>query len=124
MMRLFLILLVALFTMGQTSISIDPATEKVVEDGRLLIDEYRKAHTDMYKNNAGEQDRQIQSDIQSTMMDGLTKLGFNPDMFKVIESFFDKSDTLNANILGYKDAEEFEEKATISDRAALSTMWK
>jgi len=90
---------------------------KVVE-GRKAVDAYREAHRQLYSKPWHRGIPEEHTPLLNKLLAELKKQGVNS-----LEEFFDASEELNAQELGYKDRKDFEARATEADREALDRMW-
>jgi hypothetical protein len=121
MIRLFLILLIALFTMGQTLFPVAPSLSVPVLQGRAATNEYRKAHGEMYKDGKLVEDRH--AELYSVLMEELELAGYEPS-HKIVGEFFTSSNLMNMKQLGFEDKEEFKENATEKEGTDFFNMWR
>lgn len=91
--------------------------EKILA-GRKAVDAYRTAHTALYKKPWHKGIPGEHTPLLNIMVKAFKGLGFN-----TIQEFFDASELLNIQELGFVDREDFERRATKADREALRRMW-
>jgi len=94
------------------------ATTQQILAGRNRVDAYRTAHVALYNQPWHKGIPEAHTPLLNAMVNALNGLGFNS-----IQEFFDASDLLNLQELGFIDMEDFEQRATNADRAALDGMW-
>lgn len=96
---------------------LEPTKKDKVIQGRKAVDAYRTAHTKLYEKGWHRGIPKEHTPLLNKLKDTLQKLGFN-----TIQEFFDASELLNIQELGFKDRADFELKAT--GREALDRMWQ
>ncbi|GAI67492.1 unnamed protein product [marine sediment metagenome] len=92
--------------------------EKILA-GRKAVDAYRTAHTKLYEKGWHKGIPEEHTPLLNIMLGAFKGLGFN-----TIQEFFGASDLLNIQECGYKDREDFEAKASETDREALELKWR
>lgn len=93
-------------------------TKQHILAGRKAVQAYRTAHTKLYEYGWHKGIPEEHTPLLNIMVKALGGLGFN-----TIQEFFDASEELNIQELGFVDREDFETKATLQDREALSLKW-
>ena len=86
--------------------------------GRKAVDAYREAHRQLHSKPWHRGIPEEHTPLLNTMLKAFKKQGFN-----TIQGFFDASDELNIQEFGFADREDFEAKATETDREALELKW-
>lgn len=86
--------------------------------GRKAVRVYRTAHTKLYSKGWHRGIPEEHTPLLNIMLKAFKGLGFN-----TIQEFFDASELLNIQELGFVDREDFEAKATEADRQALDGVW-
>jgi len=86
--------------------------------GRHAVEAYRTAHTKLYEKGWHKGIPEEHTPLLNIMLGAFKGLGFN-----TIDEFFDASKLLNIQELGFADREDFEDKATKTDRELLRSKW-
>lgn len=89
--------------------------EKILA-GRKAVDAYRTAHTRLYSQGWHRGIPEAHTPLLNIMLEAFKGLGFN-----TLQEFFDASELLNVQELGFADREDFADKA---DREALRGVWR
>ena len=87
--------------------------------GRDVVDAYRTAHEELYWGNPHAGIPEEHTPLLELMLNELSKLGFN-----AMQDFFDASEELNIQELGFKDRQDFDSKATEADFVSLEGKWQ
>ncbi len=90
-----------------------------VEFGRQAVSDYRAAHAQLHTQGYYPQIH----DDHTPLLEEL-KGEFKEQDFNTLDEFFDASELLNLNDLGFKDRVDFEARATEADREALKAKWQ
>ncbi len=85
--------------------------------GRKAVDAYRQAHTQLYSKPWHKGVSEEHTPLLDKMLDELKKQGFT------LDEFFDASEELNIQELGFKDRADFKVRCKDTDREALGRMW-
>ena len=93
-------------------------SKKAILKGRKAVDAYRSAHMRLYAQGWHKGIPEEHISLLETLTKALNKLGFTS-----LDQFFNASDELNVQELGFKDRLDFETSATDKDRQALEGMW-
>ena len=93
--------------------------KELIVKGRLAVDTYRDAHTQLYSNGW----HKGISEEHTPLLDKLL-VKLKGQSFYSLAEFWDASDLLNIWELGFTDWEDFEARATDADRKLLEGMWK
>lgn len=109
---------------------IEPANKDAILLGREAVDAYRAERARQHRELTGRAVHDNR-EILETLVSELEKLGytstytdFEPKKTEVLQKFFDASDLQNIKEIGFKDTEDFEAKATETDREALEAKWR
>jgi len=86
--------------------------------GRTAVDVYRDAHRQLHSQPWHKGVPEEHTPLLDKLLGELKKQGFN-----YLGEFFDASEELNAQELGFTSREDFEAKATEADIANLMEMW-
>jgi len=97
----------------------DQVTRSKVLEGRKAVDAYREAHRQLHSE---PWHRGIPEEHMPLLDEMLSKL--KGQGFSWLQKFFDTSELLNIQELGFSSKEDFEAKATEADRETLSGMWR
>jgi len=102
-----------------------------VTSGRLAVDAYRLAHAQLHSTGWHKGISEEHTQLLVKLVDDLEKQGFTstqtefePKKTEVMAKFWDNSDLLNIQELGFASKENFEAKATEADFIALEGMWQ
>ena len=87
--------------------------------GRKAVDAYREAHRALHSKPWHRGMPEEHTPLLNIMVKAFKGLSFN-----TIQEFFDASELLNLEELGFASREDFEAKAAESDGEALEAMWK
>ena len=117
------ILLVFIFIgIAIADVIIDPSLETKVLGGRTLVDNFRTEHDKQYVNGTKVND--VEWDLVLSLTGNLSILGYDSEnITNCLDSFFYDSGTYNAQLLGYKNLEDFNTNANILDQALFNAMW-
>ena len=96
-----------------------PADKGAIEAGRDVVDDYRANHAKLYDKPWHRGIPEDHTPLLEIMLAGLKKQGFNS-----IQEFFDASEELNVQELGFASGEDFDARATMADYEALELKWK
>ena len=94
-----------------------PDKQKVLA-GRKAVDAYRTAHIKLYERGWHKDIPEEHTPLLNIMLGAFKGQGFNS-----IQEFFDASELLNIQELGFADREDFKARATDADRQNLEEMW-
>ena len=94
-------------------------TKENILAGRTAVDAYRADHAKLYDK---PWHRGIPEEHTPLLNNLLAEL--NGQDFESLGQFFDTSEELNMQELGFKDRADFEAKATQADREVLEGMWQ
>ena len=86
--------------------------------GRKAVDAYRTAHTALHKKPWHKGIPEEHTPLLDKLLVDLKKQGVNS-----LDEFFNASEELNAQELGFTSKEDFVAKATEADKANLMEMW-
>ena len=86
---------------------------------REAVDAYREAHRQLHSKPWHRSIPEEHTPLLDKMLAEFRKQGFNS-----IQEFFNASDELNVKELGFIDRENFNTRATETDREALRLKWK
>lgn len=107
-----------------------PVGKDKITKGRKAVDAYRDSHLHLYDAGWHEGISEEHTPLLKVMVDALeglsftsTETEFEPKKDKILADFWDASDDLNIEELGYKDKEDFEKNATDADKEKLKEMW-
>lgn len=93
--------------------------------GRKAVDAYRTAHTQLHSKPWHKGIPEEHTPLLKVMVKALEKQGFTSEKTEeVLAKFWDASDLLNLQELGFKDRQDFEKRATDKDREALEETWQ
>ena len=93
--------------------------------GRKAVDAYRTAHTALHQKPWHRGIPEEHTPLLRAMVKVLEKQGFaSSKTEEVLAKFWEASDLLNIQELGFEDRQDFEERATDADREALEGMWQ
>ena len=87
--------------------------------GRNAVDAYRADHAKLYDKPWHRGIPQEHTPLLNNLLAELTGQGFES-----LGQFFEASEELNMQELGFKDRADFETKATEADREAIERMWQ
>ena len=90
-----------------------------VREGRKAVDAYRTAHTALHKKPWHRGIPEEHTPLLNKLLAELKKQGVNS-----LDEFFDASEELNAQELGFASREDFKARGTDADREALDRMWQ
>ena len=96
-----------------------PIEKQKILKGRGAIDDYRIAHTALHKKEWHRGIPEEHTPLLIKALDILKEQGFYS-----LEEFFNTSEELNMQELGFKDRKDFEAKATEAGREALDGKWR
>lgn len=98
--------------------------------GREVVGTYRKAHTKLHSRPWHKDVPEEHTPLLIKLVNTLDKLGFasaqtdfEPKKTEILAKFWEASDLLNIQELGFIDREDFDTNATDADRQALREMW-
>jgi len=86
--------------------------------GRTAVDAYRETHAKLYDKPWHRGIPQEHTPLLNDLSAKLKEEGFTS-----LDKFFDASEELNIQELGFASREDFEAKASGTDREALGRMW-
>lgn len=89
-----------------------------VLDGRLAVDNYRLAHAQLHSIGWHKGIPEEHTPLLNTLVAELKAHGFIS-----LQEFFDASEELNIEELGFQFMEDFAARATEADFKALDRMW-
>lgn len=99
--------------------------------GRTAVDAYRTAHAQLHNKPYYRGVHDDHTPLLEQMLKGLSKQGFISDKPILIEmsseilaKFFDASEDLSVQELGFKDKADFDAKVTEADLEALELKWR
>jgi len=107
--------------------------EKVVETTKIqasrdAVDIYRESHHILHENGGTPVDH---TPLLERLVADLEKLGimssetsFEPKKTEILRLFWEASDEQNVKELGFINKQDFDEKATKTDREALELKWR
>lgn len=87
--------------------------------GRQRVEAYRTAHSKLYDVAWHEGIPEAHNPLLKTMLLSLSGLGFAS-----LQDFFNGSELLNIQELGFEDMADYNANATKSDELALEGMWR
>lgn len=87
--------------------------------GRKAVKAYREAHRQLHSGPWHRGVPEEHTPLLNKLLTGLKGQGFNS-----LQEFFDASELLNIQELGYASREDFQAGATEADRKALMEMWR
>jgi len=90
-----------------------------VLSGRQAVDAYRLAHGTLYAQPWHRGIPDEHTPLLNTLLNELKQLGFNS-----LEGFFDASEEINIQELGFASKADFDARATDADSEALEEKWK
>ena len=90
-----------------------------VLNGRKAVDAYRADHARLYDKPWHRGIPEEHTPLLAQLLAELKEQGFS-----FLEEFFNASDELNIQELGFASKGDFEARATEADRETLSGMWK
>ena len=103
--------------------------EKILA-GRVAVKEYRDAHKQLhshgwYKGISEDHTPLLEKLVAALEKIGITsaELGFEPKKTEILAKFWDDSDLVNIQELGFTDTEDFKARATDADALALEEKW-
>ncbi len=91
--------------------------QKIIS-GRKAVEAYRTAHTALHRESWRKTIPDEHTPLLNIMLKAFKGLGFN-----TIQEFFNASELLNIQELGFIDRKDFEARATESDNEALEAKW-
>ncbi len=91
---------------------------KVLE-GRKAVDVYREDHCQLHSKPWHKGITEEHTPLLNKLLSELEKQGFNS-----LQEFWDTSEELNIQELGFEFREDFQAKASKSEREALQRMWQ
>ena len=94
-------------------------TKENILAGRTAVDAYREDHVKLYSKPWHRGIPEEHTPLLNGLSAKLKERGFDS-----LDQFFDDSEELNMQELGYKDRQDFEGKAIDADREALERMWQ
>jgi len=86
--------------------------------GRKAVDAYRISHSKLYEGGWHKGIPEEHTPLLGIMRKVLQEQGF-----WYLQDFFDTSELLNIQELGFKDRADFDARAPDTDREALDRMW-
>ena len=86
--------------------------------GRKVVDAYRTAHTALYSQGWHNGIPEEHTPLLNIMLGAFKGLGFNS-----LDEFFDASELLNIQELGFENKEDFKARTIEADREAIDRMW-
>ena len=92
--------------------------KQTIKKGRDAVDAYRQAHTALHSK---PWDRGVPA--KHTPHLNALLLALQAKGFTSLDQFFDASDELNVQELGFKDRRDSETRCKDADRQALERMW-
>lgn len=95
------------------------ASKRKILAGRKAVDAYRQAHAELHSKPWHKGVPEEHTPLLEKMLYELAKQDF-----LTLKDFFDASDEFNIQELGFKDREDFEERARDENREALDGMWR
>lgn len=108
-----------------------PMDRQKILAGRKALEAYRTAHAKLYKKPRRKTIPEEHTPLLKAMTNALEGLGFisaqadfEAKKTEVLAKFWEDSELLNIQELGFVDKEDFDKKATDTDRQALKEMWK
>jgi hypothetical protein len=90
-----------------------------VELGRQAVSNYRAAHAQLHNKSYYPQIHDDHTPLLEKLKDDLRGQGFNTP-----NDFFNASEELNLEELGFEDRADFEARATQADMEALEAKWQ
>ena len=90
-----------------------------VLEGRKAVDAYREAHCQLHSKPWHRGIPEEHTPLLNKLLSELEKQGFNS-----LQEFWDTSEELNIQELGFEFREDFEARASKSEREALQRMWQ
>jgi hypothetical protein len=87
--------------------------------GRSAVDAYRVDHAKLYEKPWHKGIPEEHTPLLNNLLADLQGRGFTS-----LDEFFDASEELNIQELGFASREDFEARATEADREALEGMWR
>jgi hypothetical protein len=87
--------------------------------GRTAVDAYRADHAKLYSKPWHRGIPEEHTPLLDNLLADLKGQGFTS-----LDEFFDASEKLNIQELGFADKKDFETKATEADRQTLDRMWQ
>jgi hypothetical protein len=87
--------------------------------GRSAVDAYRADHAKLYDKPWHRGIPEEHTPLLNNLLADLKGQGFTS-----LDEFFDASEELNIQELGFADKKDFETKATEADRQTLDRMWQ
>jgi len=98
---------------------IEPVEQNKILAGRKAVDDYRASHSMLYIGGYYKGVSEDHTPLLNVMLEEFKKQGFNS-----IQEFFDASELLNIQGIGFTSKEDFGAKATLADRGTLYGMWQ
>lgn len=109
----------------------DDKLESQILSGRSAVGVYRYQHGLLHASGWYADIHTDHTPLLKVLVDALDQqgftsieTGFEPKKTEVLARFWDASDLLNIQKLGFADKEDFEAKANDSDRKALEELWR
>ena len=106
------------------------ADKQKILAGRNRVDAYRTAHTKMHEKPWHKGVSEEHTPLLEAMVKALDGLGFTsteaefePKKTEILAKFWAESDLQNIKELGFVDREDFKDRATKADKAALRLKW-
>ncbi len=96
----------------------DQVTRSEVVEGRKAVDAYRETHRQLHSEPWHRDIPEEHTPLLNKLLSELEGQGFS-----WLQEFFDTSELLNIQELGFSSREDFEARATEADREALRRMW-
>jgi len=90
-----------------------------VLEGRKAADTYREAHCQLHSKTWHRGIPEEHTPLLNKLLSELEKQGFSS-----LQEFWDASEELNIQELGFEFREDFEARASKSEREALQRMWQ
>jgi len=87
--------------------------------GRQAVEAYRLAHRTLYAQPWHRGIPDEHTPLLNTLLNELKQLGFDS-----LEGFFDASEEINIQELGFTSKADFDARATEADRVLLEEKWK
>jgi len=88
-------------------------------DGRKVVDAYREAHRQLHSKPWYKGIPKEHTPLLNSLLAELENKGFSS-----LQEFWDASEELNIQELGFESRADFEARATKSDSEALERMWQ
>ena len=90
-----------------------------VLEGRKAADTYREAHCQLHSKTWHRGIPEEHTPLLNKLLSELEKQGFNS-----LQEFWDTSEELNIQEVGFESRQDFEARATKSNRETLQRMWQ